>query len=324
MSIPSYINELFQERQKLRSARQYTEADSKRKEIEAKGYVIIDRPEGSTIEALSSKSTVKESGWGKIALFGSGETSPTGRRVHEELIKDFPSPVRIALLETPAGFEQNPHLWYGRMREYLIGSLTNYHPQVELVGALRKDGLQSTNDNLFLSILEKTDYIHAGAGSPTYAAKHLKDSVALKIIRKMVEANTAVSLASASVCAFSRYVLPVYEIYKAGHDLYWEEGIGFFREWGIDPIFVPHWNNQEGGLDIDTSRCYMGVSRFEKMVNLLPPDSVIVGIDEQTAIVMDISNKSLTVHGVGTVTLIRKGKEKIFSNGSVIPFAEVV
>lgn len=45
---------------------------------------------------------------GIVAIFGSGETSSVGIKVHELLIKRFKPPVNISLLATPAGFEDNP------------------------------------------------------------------------------------------------------------------------------------------------------------------------------------------------------------------------
>ncbi len=41
---------------------------------------------------------------GPLVLFGSGETARSGREVHDEVLSRFPSPVRIAILPTPAGF----------------------------------------------------------------------------------------------------------------------------------------------------------------------------------------------------------------------------
>jgi len=46
-------------------------------------------------------------GIGQIAFLGSGETSLAGGRIFESLAKNISDPLRIALLETPAGFELN-------------------------------------------------------------------------------------------------------------------------------------------------------------------------------------------------------------------------
>ena len=39
---------------------------------------------------------------GLVALFGSGETSPAGRRVHEYVFERLGRPVEVAILDTPA------------------------------------------------------------------------------------------------------------------------------------------------------------------------------------------------------------------------------
>ncbi|MGQ9467804.1 MAG: CysS/YqeB C-terminal domain-containing protein [Anaerolineae bacterium] len=67
---------------------------------------------------------------GLIALFGSGETAPTGRAVHEYLFRRIGSPIRVAVLETPAGFQPNAAWVAGRLAEFIQERLQNYHPQV--------------------------------------------------------------------------------------------------------------------------------------------------------------------------------------------------
>ena len=42
---------------------------------------------------------------GLVILLGSGERTPSGRRIFDWLFRRLPPPVRLAILETPAGFE---------------------------------------------------------------------------------------------------------------------------------------------------------------------------------------------------------------------------
>ncbi len=44
---------------------------------------------------------------GPVVLFGSGETSPSGRKVFDFVMRSLPESPQVALLETPAGFELN-------------------------------------------------------------------------------------------------------------------------------------------------------------------------------------------------------------------------
>ena len=231
---------------------------------------------------------------GLLALFGSGEMDSSGRRVHELLVKSFPAPVKIALVTTPAGFEASPDFWYAKLRQFLIKSLANFKPQITL-----------TNKKL----PEKVDYVHAGAGSPTYAARVFKNSPLWREMIKRWQQGAALSLASASALAAGRFVLPVYEIYKAGEDLHWQPGLDLFSRFGLNLTIVTHWNNREGGRDIDTSRCFMGQNRWRKLLKLLSKSTTIVGIDELTALIFWLDRKIISVSGKGQVTLINQSRK---------------
>src|SRR6266704_3482829 len=96
-------------------------------------------------------------------------------------------------------------------------------------------------------------------------------------------------LASAAAIAASAHALPVYEIYKVGEDLGWKTGLNLLGAFGRNVAIVPHWNNHEGGEELDTSHSFMGQDRFERLLELLPPDVDVVGIDEHTALMLDFA-----------------------------------
>lgn len=312
------IDILLKERDRLRKEKKYSEADEVRKQIEEMGYVVIDTPTGTQIELPKKEEVTKKQRL--IGVFGSGETSPTGRRVHEFLIKDLPAPVKVALLETPAGFEANPLNWYRKVAEMMEIGLQNYHPEIKIVEALRSDGDKSTNNSEIVASLLHANYIHTGAGSPSYAAKHLQNSLAYKYIVDQFKKGTRLSFASAAAVAFSKYLLPVYEIYKVGEDLHWKNGLNFFANFGLNLTIIPHWNNNEGGEEIDTSRCFMGRSRFEKLLSLLPAETTVLGIDEQTACVFDFDARSVTVMGNGSSFTLKSGKSAEYVSGTSFSF----
>ncbi|OGK11894.1 hypothetical protein A2954_05030 [Candidatus Roizmanbacteria bacterium RIFCSPLOWO2_01_FULL_37_12] len=247
--------------------------------------------------------------------------SPTGRKIHEYLIQDIAPSVKIALLETPTGFEANPHYWYERIAQMLQDGLQNYKPVITKVPALRRDGPNSTNDPSVLKPLLESDYIHTGAGSPSYAARHLKDTLAYEYLRNLSKKGTRISFASATAIAFGKYLLPVYEIYKAGEDLHWKVGLDFFSQWGLNLTIIPHWNNTEGGKEIDTSRCYMGEKRIKRLLEILPGPTTIMGIDEQTACIFNLNKKEVLLMGVGGATIIKNSEEKIINPDSLFSFA---
>jgi hypothetical protein len=88
-------------------------------------------------------------------------------------------------------------------------------------------------------------------------------------------------------------------------------------------VFISHWDNAEGGADLDTSRCFMGKARFEQLQTLLPSEANVVGIDEHTALVVDLRAGICRVMGRGGTTLLRKGKEQRFVRGQTFAVTEL-
>lgn len=316
------VTDLVRQRNELRKKGLFDQADKIRRSLEKRGYMVRDSDSGTCLIPHPAAGSETRS-TGKIALFGSGEMSTVGRRIHESIIKGIPPPISVALLETPAGFETNPHLWYRNMEGMLSGGLRNYHPAITCVPALRTDGQFSTNDHILLAPLSEADYIHTGAGSPTYAVRHLKNSLALSIMESHALSCQPLSFASAALCAMGRYQLPVYEIYRAGDDPYWNDGLDFFSLWGMSLTFIPHWNNLEGGKDIDTRYCYMGENRFNRLRDMLPADTVLIGIDEQTGVIVDFNKQEATVQGKGNMTVINNTDRETFPAGTVCPFGKL-
>jgi hypothetical protein len=200
--------------------------------------------------------------------------------------------------------------------DFLRKRLQNYHPQVNLIPARHKESPFSPDNADLLAPMLKADWIFMGPGSPSYAIQHLKDSLAYQYMRALHLRGSAVCLASAAVLSISTHTLPVYEIYKVGMDLHWINGLDYLADFGLKLTFIPHWNNHDGGSGLDTSRCFMGVERFERMQALLPPETTMLGIDEQTALLLDFQGPSACrVFGKGAVRLLRGQKQEEFSSG---------
>lgn len=252
---------------------------------------------------------------GKIALFGSGETAPAGRRVHATLFRELERPIRVAILETPAGFQPNSGWVAGRLAEFIEHSLQNFHPQVTVVPARRRDGFYSTDDREVATPLLTANYIFAGPGSPSYAARHLADSWAWQVVVTRQRREAALALASAAAIAAGRYVLPVYEIYKVGDDLHWLPGLDLLGPYGLELAIVTHWDNQDGGETLDTRCAFMGVERMARLEALLPATTTLLGIDEHTAVVIDLVQKTARVLGQGSATIHQAGERRSFASG---------
>lgn len=244
---------------------------------------------------------------GPIILFGSGETSASGRKVFDLALRNLPPSPKIDLLETPAGFEPNSGQVIGRVAEFFQRRLQNYAPRVTVVPARRRGTPFSPDSPDIVSPLLSADLIFMGPGSPTYAVRQLRDSLAWSYIIARHRLGGTLALASAATIAISCCALPVYEIYKVGEELHWKEGLNFFKLYGLSLVFVPHWNNQEGGAELDTSRCFMGQERFSQLIEMLPEDITVIGLDEKTALILDPQVCQCQVIGLGQVTLIHTG-----------------
>jgi hypothetical protein len=259
---------------------------------------------------------------GRVALLGSGETSLAGGRVFESLARVLPTPLRVAVLETPAGFELNSDRVAGRVADFLALRLQNYRPEIAVIPARKRGTAASPDDPEITAPLLRADLMFMGPGSPTYAVRQLANSLAWHRLIARHRVGATLALASAAVISVSALALPVYEIYKAGLDLHWQPGLDLFADYGLKLVFVPHWNNAEGGAELDTGRCFMGRSRFEALLAMLPPDATVVGIDEHTALAADLDTGMAEVMGAGDVTVLQAGAERRFEPGGGFSLAE--
>ena len=253
---------------------------------------------------------------GLVVLFGSGETSASGRRIWNWLFEQMQQEIQVAVLETPAGFEPNSDFVAGKVAEFIEHRLQNFRPRVNIVPARKRDTSFSPDNPDILSPMLTASVIFMGPGSPTYTVRQLEASLAWEILKARHNMGSAIVLASASAVAAGAYALPVYEIYKVGEDLFWFNGLDLFARYGLAPTFVPHWNNAEGGVHLDTSRCYVGIDRFLGLKALLPSESTVVGIDEHTALIVNIAEQSCQVLGLGDVTIITGDEISRIESGS--------
>ncbi|MCC6298356.1 MAG: cysteinyl-tRNA synthetase [Anaerolineales bacterium] len=260
---------------------------------------------------------------GQIAFLGSGETSLAGGRIFEALAKKINEPLRIALLETPAGFELNSAQVVGKVGEFMKTRLQNYKPIVDVVPARKKNSAFSPDDPKIIEPLLYANMIFMGPGSPTYAIRHLKDSLAWDVIRARHRLGATLIFASAATISVGAHALPVYEIYKVGQDVHAVDGLNLFADFGLHVSFVPHWNNAEGGADLDTSRCFIGMDRFAEWRHLIPTENLTIGLDEHTGIIMDFENRSCEIMGVSSVSLVRECDPMIHPAGTKFPLSEL-
>jgi len=245
-----------------------------------------------------------------IAIFGSGETSPTMTSVHKQLTARAGHPrLNAIFLDTPFGFQPNADEIVARTVTYF-----REHVGCEIGIASFRHSEQSTplETERFLALLSEANYVFAGPGSPTYALRHWRNTGVFDRLAEKVDRGGCVAFASAAAMGLGAYALPVYEIYKVGDDPSWTAGLDLLGKIGVRCAVIPHYNNHEGGTH-DTRFCYMGEDRLRRLEAMLPDDLLILGIDEYTACIIDVEAQSVSVRGRGGVTARRQGSERVWT-----------
>lgn len=260
---------------------------------------------------------------GLVALFGSGETSASGRRIHDWVLQRLMPPINVAVLETPAGFQPNSALVAGKVADFMRINLQNRHPQVRVIPARKRGTPYSPDDPRIVAPLLQSNAVFLGPGSPTYTVWQLQDSLLWHMLLARHRLGAAIILASAATIAAGALALPVYEIYKVGEDPHWTPGLDLLGPYGLSLVFVSHWDNSDGGAELDTSHCFVGRERFEQLLPMLPAVTTVVGIDEHTALVMDFTAGECRVMGRGGMTLLRNRVEQVFPHGVAFPITEL-
>lgn len=248
---------------------------------------------------------------GALALMGSGELAESMAKVHRQLMARITVLIHAVFVDTPAGFEVNADEISAKAVEYFRRF------SVALTIASFKSAARATSDDVDSAVrkIRRANYIFAGPGSPTYAVRNWENSPVWEMITRRLDEGVSLVLASAAAIAISRYALPVYEIFKAGEDPRWNDGLNLLARYDLDLAVIPHWNNTEGG-EYDTRFCYMGVERFKALEKTLPDSTVVLGIDEYTACILDLAQMECRVVGAGQVTIRSQGREESFPSGA--------
>jgi cyanophycinase-like exopeptidase len=256
---------------------------------------------------------------GLLVIMGSGETAPTMIKPHRsifERVGDRPA----VLIDTPYGFQSNAEDISSRAVGYFAASVGR---EVEVVSwrTTPPPGLQQERA---LATLREAGWVFAGPGSPTYALRQWRGTAIESAWAEVLARDGVVTLASAAALTLGSHTVPVYEIYKAGVDPYWEPGLDLVQHiCGLPAVVIPHYDNAEGGHH-DTRYCYLGEQRLSTMERLLPESSFILGVDEHTAVLLDPEARTAAVVGNGTMTVRRAGRSLVHPTGAVVTFEQLL
>jgi hypothetical protein len=151
--------------------------------------------------------------------------------------------------------------------------------------------------------LNAADLIFLGPGSPSRALRRWGGTPIVAQLMARIQSGATLIASSAAAAASGRFTIPVYEIYKAGTNPVWLDGLDIIGALtGLAVAIVPHWNNNEGATH-DTSRCFIGEGRLQQLERAIPDGAAILGIDEHSALTIDLGANSVTVGGKGAVTI---------------------
>lgn len=255
---------------------------------------------------------------GILALMGSGETSPTMVTLHRELAAHLGPGADAVVLETPYGFQVNRDDISSRARDYFrrsVGLATAVAPDH---GAGVSGEVDGTRDRV-----RRAGWVFSGPGSPSYALGRWAAQGLGEVLAERVRRGYGVTvMASAAACTTGFAALPVYEVYKAGHPPVWLDGLDLLGTLGVPVAVIPHYDNAEGGTH-DTRFCYLGEPRLAALEKELPGGSAVLGIDEHTAVIVDLAASTARVWGRGVMTVRRHGASTLVPAGTAFTLDEL-
>jgi len=235
--------------------------------------------------------------------------------VHSDLFAMLGSNVEAVMLDTPFGFQENASEISARVLAYFRENVQ----RPMSVASYRGAPWAATGDlETMLARVRSAQYVFAGPGSPSYALRQWSGTPLPSLLADKLRDGGIIVFSSAAAATLGVLALPVYEIYKVGADPYWLDGLDLLAGHGINAVVVPHYNNAEGGTH-DTRYCYMGDRRLRLLEETLPEGVYVLGVDEHTVCVIDLGAETVTVRGVGGVTLRRQGCEERIESGETVP-----
>ncbi len=251
-----------------------------------------------------------------LTIMGSGETAPTMIKVHRAVIERLgPGPVHGVLLDTPFGFQTNAPDIAARAVDYFRDSVGAV---LEVAGLRSAADLEPPHGDEVIARLVAAPFIFSGPGSPTYALRQWRGTLVPAVLAEKLALGGAVTFASAAALALGAVAVPVYEVYKVGEEARWVEGLDLLGPLGLPVALIPHYDNAEGGTH-DTRFSYLGEQRLAGLEEELPEGVFVLGVDEHTALCLDLDAGSALVAGRGGVTVRAGGVSARIESGRTLP-----
>jgi cyanophycinase len=206
-------------------------------------------------------------GPGALALVGSGEYTPAMRDTDLTLLEKAggPGAARVVVLPTAAGNEHpsSPARW-ARMG---VEHFTGLGARVEAAMILSRADAQ---DPRWLSLLGAADFFYFSGGDPGHVIDAMRDTAAWDAICRRYREGAVLAGCSAGAMAFGGWS-PMFRGLRAGGP------VEFVPALGIEPrvIVLPHF---------DRMGRFVPALLMNRLVDRVPRDVVMVGVDEDTAL----------------------------------------
>ena len=256
-----------------------------------------------------------------LTIMGSGETAPTMVKVHRSVVEKLgPDAGPGLLLDTPFGFQTNASEIASRAVTYFRDSVGS---AIEVAGLRRAADLEGPAGDAIIAKLAGAPMVFAGPGSPTYALRQWQGTLVPGVLAEKLALGGALTFASAAALTLGCVTVPVYEVYKVGEDPRWVPGLDLLSAIGLRVALIPHYDNAEGGTH-DTRFCYLGEDRLARLEDELPEGAFVVGVDEHSALCIDLDDQRAEVAGHGGVTVRVRGRSVRIEAGETLDLARIV
>lgn len=271
-----------------------------------------------TLIAWSAVVEIMDTPRGRLIILGSGETAPTMVEMHRStLAAAGPGPALI--LDSSYGFQENVDTITQKAANYFAESVGRV--MTPLQWRTRLEGLQLDQ---VLTAVRRARSVYAGPGSPSYTMRVWGETGFAEAIETLISAGGTATFSSAAAIALGAVAMPTHEIYRGGADPYWLPGTNVLGQLtGISAALIPHYDLQPKNGSHDTRCCYIGERRMRELELQLPDDTHLIGIDEHTALILDLDAGTARVFGRGGVTIRIDNDSQVLSAGAEVPIDDL-
>ena len=239
---------------------------------------------------------------GTIALVGSGEYTDAMNTTDRYLLDTIigTGKKQVIVLPTASGLEQGmPQRWNDmgvKHFEALGADVTS------LMLVTRADA----NHPDVVATMRHADLYYFSGGNPQYVVETLRDTPAWDALVDNYEQGAVIAGCSAGAMMLGSYTLNV-RAAASGQPPQWPPAFGLVS--GI--AVLPHFDRVAGFIEPDT---------FQQMLASTPEGTVVIGVDEDTALVRHaVPNQSQwMVMGRQTVSVFRDGERVIYEAGATL------